>query len=96
MFVLVFAISIVTMRSPYDARAYRLARRRLRGLPCVFCSKPSDTVDHRVSLVEWNYADGDPNQPSNLQPACKSCNSKKGVATRNRRRRKRERNRSYI
>lgn len=43
-----------------------------RGLPCVSCGNPSNTIDHIIPLVR-----GGTNEPSNLQPMCNVCNSKK-------------------
>lgn len=43
-----------------------------RGLPCVSCGKPSTTIDHVIPLTH-----GGTNEPSNLQPMCNACNSKK-------------------
>ena len=65
----------------YDTKAWRRARKRLRGLPCVACGQPSDTVDHIVAIAE-----GGTNEPSNLQPMCGRCNYVKGGQLGHRRR----------
>jgi len=49
--------------------------KQFKGMPCVVCGKPSDTVDHIVPLSK-----GGSNELNNLQPMCRSCNSKKSDA----------------
>ena len=63
------------MPSLYDARTYRQARKRLKGLPCHWCGTTSDTVDHLREVSR-----GGTNQPGNLVPACAACNSRRGQA----------------
>jgi hypothetical protein len=43
-----------------------------KGLPCIGCGKPSNTIDHIIPLSK-----GGTNDPSNLQPMCSRCNSRK-------------------
>lgn len=57
-------------RAAYLDPVYRKARARLRGQPCWICGNPSDTVDHILPLSR-----GGTNDPANLAPACRSCNS---------------------
>ena len=45
---------------------------RYYGKPCIVCGKPSDTIDHIVPI-----SCGGTNDIENLQPMCRSCNSKK-------------------
>lgn len=40
---------------------------------CAYCKKPAETIDHVVPLTK-----GGTNNPTNLVPACFSCNSSKG------------------
>jgi hypothetical protein len=42
--------------------------------PCVYCGAGADTVDHVIPRRA-----GGSDQPRNLVPACRSCNSKKGT-----------------
>ena len=45
--------------------------------PCIYCGSTEDiTVEHRVPLIRGGVHD-----KSNLAPACRSCNSKKGTMT---------------
>ena len=48
---------------------------------CVFCDNPADTVDHIIELQRWNdeQRSGSPHTLSNLQPACRRCNSSRGA-----------------
>jgi len=46
--------------------------KQFKGKPCVVCGNPSDSVDHIVPISK-----GGSNELSNLQPMCRSCNSKK-------------------
>ena len=62
-------------RKHYSERRYREAKKRLKGLPCIYCGTPSDTVEHRIPL-----ALGGTNNVDNLAPACRSCNSRLGQA----------------
>lgn len=73
----------------YAAKAYRDAKRRLKGLPCIYCGAPSDTVEHMVSLI-----DGGDNSFENLKPACRACNSREGQKLSVARRKKKNRWRS--
>ena len=55
-----------------DIGVYEGARTRkmfasYRGLPCVVCGQPSDTVDHIIPKSR-----GGTNCPSNLQPMCRA------------------------
>ena len=68
-------------RRHYDTGQWRKARKRLRGLPCELCGQPSDTVDHIISI-----ADGGTNDPNNLRPLCRGCNSRLGQSVAVRRR----------
>jgi hypothetical protein len=47
---------------------------RYKGMPCVICGRPSDTIDHIIPISR-----GGTNDPSNLQPMCHWCNSTKGT-----------------
>jgi 5-methylcytosine-specific restriction endonuclease McrA len=58
----------------YDQPAYRAARKRLHGRPCHWCGRIADTVDHRIPI-----ALGGNNDPENLVPACRGCNSSRGA-----------------
>lgn len=53
-----------------NSRAWRAQARELYGLPCLWCGAPADTADHLVPL-----AHGGTNDPANVVPACRSCNS---------------------
>ena len=48
---------------------------------CVFCGTQADTVDHIIELQRWNdeQRSGSPHTLSNLQPACRRCNSSRGA-----------------
>lgn len=61
-------------RTAYRDPAYIQAKGALRGAPCWMCGAPSDTVDHLTPL-----AAGGTNHPSNLAPACRTCNSSRGA-----------------
>ena len=72
-------------------RPYRLAWAKA-AMPCALCHKPIDyslnrshrdslTVDHVVPLIH----DGPMLEPSNWQPAHRSCNCSKGATDRNNR-----------
>ena len=74
------------MRRAYDTPAYRAAKKRLNGLPCHWCGRVSDTVDHLIPV-----AAGGTNSAENLVPACKRCNSRRGAQFGNRRRARRRR-----
>lgn len=58
----------------YESARTRKAFSDYHGMPCVVCGKPSDTVDHIIPKSR-----GGTNHPSNLQPMCRSCNSKKSA-----------------
>jgi hypothetical protein len=58
----------------YNMRGKGTIKDALHGLPCVVCGKPSDTVDHIIPLSK-----GGTNDPANLQPMCRRCNSKKSA-----------------
>jgi 5-methylcytosine-specific restriction endonuclease McrA len=61
--------------SAYDLRAYRRARTAMlaAGLPCWYCGRRADTVDHVQPVSR-----GGTNAAANLRPACRSCNSRRG------------------
>ena len=84
---------------PYKDPTYQKNRARILGLPCVGCGRPSDTADH---IIEHSrFPPGTPpttvHALSNLQPMCRSCNSRKGARYVNkaRSRRRRYRNPRY-
>ena len=52
---------------------YRLQVLLRDGWACVCCGDIADTLDHIVARVR-----GGSDDPSNLQPMCKPCNSSKG------------------
>lgn len=56
----------------YESARTRKAFSDYYGQPCVICGQPSDTVDHIIPKSR-----GGTNDPANLQPMCRSCNSKK-------------------
>lgn len=85
----------VENRARYNAKnraGNHLRRARLRGAPgrftaeqaqaridyfgglCWVCGGPGDTLDHVIPLAR-----GGSNWPSNLRPACQSCNSRRGA-----------------
>ena len=47
---------------------------------CARCGQPADTIDHIAPIS----LGGDPLNPNNLRPMCKSCNSSRGNGTRTR------------
>ena len=47
-----------------------------KSIPCVYCGKPADTFDHVIPKRR-----GGTDDPSNLVPACRSCNASKGSRT---------------
>lgn len=54
-----------------------MSRRDYYNNRCVYCGTKDDiTKDHRIPLER-----GGANWPSNLKPACRSCNSSKGTKT---------------
>lgn len=68
--------SDITMAGIYSERAYKEAVKKYRGMPCRYCGKAPTpdrptTVHHRVSVRR-----GGTNHPSNLVPACQSCNNR--------------------
>ena len=65
---------------------YRDAKRRFAGQPCIYCGRPSDTVEHVVPVSL-----GGTDDPSNLAPACARCNYSRGATLGNRRRAARRR-----
>ncbi len=60
-------------RRIYDDPAYKAARRTLLGTPCLYCGRPSTTVEHRIPA-----ALGGGNERSNLAGACARCNYSRG------------------
>jgi len=64
-----------TQPRPYNQPNYRRASAAMRGMPCVVCGAPSDTLDHIVPVAQ-----GGTNHASNLQPMCRPCNASKGAA----------------
>ena len=58
----------------YHGARMRQEFKKYKGLPCVVCGEPSNSVDHIIPLSR-----GGTNDPSNLQPMCQLCNSKKGA-----------------
>lgn len=58
------------------ARGYDYAWRKLAqslyGQPCHWCGRTADTADHLIPLSR-----GGTNDPENVVPACRSCNSRK-------------------
>lgn len=50
----------------------RAIRESWGDAPCVFCGQPSDTADHIIPLRLGGVA-----VPGNLQPCCRSCNSRR-------------------
>ena len=49
---------------------------KVRGGRCVYCTRPATAIDHVVPLSR-----GGANHPSNIVPACRSCNSRKHAST---------------
>jgi 5-methylcytosine-specific restriction endonuclease McrA len=45
------------------------------GGRCYMCRQPADTIDHVMPISQ-----GGSNWPANLRPACRSCNSRKGIS----------------
>ena len=72
--------------SEYNHPVYRDAKRRLRGLPCHYCGKPSNTIEHLKPI-----ALGGTSTPDNLVAACSSCNYSRGAVLGNKLRRRRRR-----
>ena len=68
------AVRAAVLNIPFTTEALR-ARMAYWGDRCWMCGREADTVDHVIPL-----AGGGPHVLSNLRPACRSCNSKKGVA----------------
>jgi 5-methylcytosine-specific restriction endonuclease McrA len=59
-----------------DATAAQIqARIDYYGGKCWMCGAPADTIDHVIALVR-----GGSHWPSNLRPACNSCNARKHTA----------------
>ena len=54
--------------------AYRQARKKLIGQPCVMCGNAADQADHIFPL-----ALGGTDDSYNLQPMCSVCNKRKGA-----------------
>lgn len=61
---------------PRNLQTWKRARARLKGLPCRYCGRPSDEADHLVPVRA-----GGTSHPSNVVPACRSCNRSKGGRT---------------
>ena len=59
-------------RAYLSAKANSGLRDIYYGKPCVNCGRPADTIDHIVPLCH-----GGTNEPDNLQPMCRDCNSAK-------------------
>lgn len=55
----------------YD-RQWRNLARTYYGQPCHYCGTPADTVDHLIPKSQ-----GGTDDPTNLVPACRPCNSAK-------------------
>ena len=53
-------------------KAWQQLARQYYGLPCHYCGRPADTADHVIPKAE-----GGSDDPSNLVPACRSCNGRK-------------------
>ncbi len=47
-------------------------------LVCVYCDRPAETWDHLVALVQAGEMSGYGHTLSNLVPACRDCNSRRG------------------
>lgn len=58
----------------YCDRAQFDARWQVFGGKCWMCGADADSIDHVIPLAR-----GGTNWPSNLRPACRSCNSAKGA-----------------
>jgi HNH endonuclease len=76
--------SAIAPAGEYDELNLRMALQLLGqdpdgDLKCVYCSKPADTWDHLVGLVENGELRGYGHQIGNLVPCCRDCNSKKGA-----------------
>ena len=54
------------------------ARVDLYGGLCFYCGDPADTLEHRIPVAA-RPSNGVVNFPSNIVPACRSCNSSKGT-----------------
>lgn len=57
------------------------------GHYCVYCGQWAIAVDHKhpkSDVTYWEHTGLDPDDPSNLVPACTSCNSIKGNKTKKR------------
>lgn len=63
------------MSRPYDRRAYRRASIAIRGVPCVWCGRPSSELDHLTALADG----GAGLDPRNLAPSCRACNARRGA-----------------
>lgn len=59
--------------APFDDEALAYVE-VIRRDPCVYCGRPSDTIDH-INPVSISRS----SQWDNLAPACRSCNSAKGT-----------------
>lgn len=58
----------------HASRAQVEARFAFWGHRCWICGGPPETIDHVIPISR-----GGSNWPSNLRPACKACNSRKGA-----------------
>lgn len=70
------ALAMADRRAEFDRRLKAVRRRlgRPSGPCAIGCGRPGTTWDHVVPMVKGGNDD-----PSNLQPMCGPCNSKKGA-----------------
>lgn len=57
-------------------RAKSVSRAILFATPCVYCGRPSTTIDHKTPKSL-----GGGNDPGNRAPCCRGCNQMKGSLT---------------